>query len=88
MSTLVITPTNTATTDTGYLHNVGRAVRALLAALISVPHKAAPAPAPAKVRTADNEVSIYRLYRMAAQYDSVMPNLAQELRAIAARNGD
>lgn len=83
MSTLVITPTTTASADAGYLHNVGRAARALLAALISVPHKAAPKQA--KVRTADKDVSIYRLYSMAAQYDSVMPNLAQELRAIAAR---
>lgn len=88
MSTLVITPANTASAGAGYLHNVGRAARALLAALISVPQTPAPATAKEKVRTADQDVSIYRLYRMAAQYDSVMPNLAQELRVIAARNGD
>lgn len=86
MSTLTINHAATIA-DAGYLHNVGRAARALLAALLTVPHKAA-APVKAQVRTEKKEVSIYRLYRMAAQYDSVMPSLAQELRAIAARAAD
>lgn len=90
MSTLTITSATQATTAAGYLENVGRAARALLAAIVAVPHASKAAdvtPAAAEVRSAARrEASLYRLYTLAGQYDSVMPNLAQELRIIAGRD--
>jgi hypothetical protein len=66
--------------DAGYLQNVGRAARALLAAVFAVQPTA-------KAAAVDkhSQVSLTRLYRLARSYDSVMPNLAQEMRAIAKR---
>jgi len=81
MATLTIT-TQTAT-GSDYLHNLARAARALLAAVTAVPHRVA-----APAQTESRQVSILRLYRIAAQYDCVAPSLAQELRAIAARSDD
>lgn len=60
--------------STNYLANVAAAARDLLAAIFAV-----------KTAKTSGETSIGDLYRMAASYDSVMPNLAQELRAIALR---
>lgn len=91
MSTLTITTTAQAIDGAGYLRNIGRAVRALLAAFITVPHKPAVVQEKVEVRSAtrDNDnMSLYRLYALASPYDSVMPNLAQELRVIASRDVD
>jgi len=87
MSSLVIETSPNAVG--GYLTNVGNAVRSLLAALLAVK------PRQAKVVTAAIETrketvrakarNLAQLYRMANQYDSVMPNLAAELRSVASR---
>lgn len=77
MSTMTITsPAHVA--GSSYLENVGVAARNLLAALFAV----RPQTRPAKK---SDEVSLAELYRLAGSYDSVMPNLAQELRTIALR---
>ncbi|GIZ50029.1 hypothetical protein [Noviherbaspirillum aridicola] len=77
MSTMTIaSPAHVA--GSSYLENVGVAARNLLAAIFAVRPQA-----PVAEKT--DEVSIAKLYRMAASYDSVMPNLAQELRTIALR---
>ncbi|HEY8609044.1 MAG TPA: hypothetical protein VIM12_18160 [Noviherbaspirillum sp.] len=81
MSTMTITsPAHVA--GQGYLQNVAAAARALFAAIFAVRPQVRTV-AVAEVKT--DEVSIARLYRLAGSYDSVMPNLAQELRAIAMR---
>jgi hypothetical protein len=81
MATLTIATPNGATIGSGYAQNVGRAARALLAALFAVRPRAEK---PAKARRASDDISLYRLYGMSA-YDSVMPNLAQELTVLAGR---
>jgi len=90
MSTLTITAPAHVSDGASYMNNVGRAARALLVALLAVPHAAAvAAPAKAEARsTARDNVSLYRLYCLASPYDSVMPNLEQELRVIASRDID
>lgn len=93
MSTLAIQSTAQASNGTSYMQNVGRAARALLSALITVPHTAPAARATAQARpaaraAARDDLSLYRLYCLASPYDSVMPNLAQELRVIAGRDDD
>jgi hypothetical protein len=81
MATLTIATPTAGTVGSSYAQNVGRAARALLAALFTVTPRAAQ---PAKARQATDELSLMRLYRMSG-YDSVMPNLAQELDMIAKR---
>jgi hypothetical protein len=81
MATLAIASPTTGTVGTSYADNVGRAARALLAALLAVTPRAAQ---PAKACEAREGVSLLRLYRMSGT-DSVMPNLAQELDMIAKR---
>lgn len=81
MATLTIATPTGAIAGPSYAQNVGRAARALLAALFAVRPRAEQ---PAKARRASDDISLYRLYGMSA-YDSVMPNLAQELNAIACR---
>ena len=77
MSTMTInSPAHVA--GSSYLENVGTAARNLLAAIFAVRPQAR---APRKT----GEVNLGQLYRLAASYDSVMPNLAQELRTIALR---
>ena len=77
MATLTIaTPAGSS-----YVQNVGRAARALLAALFAVQPRVEKK---AKARHAHNEISLYRLYSMSGS-DSVMPNLAQELAVMASR---
>lgn len=89
MSTLTITTPAQAIDGAGYLRNIGRAVRGLLAALITVPHKPAVTQEQVEVRSAERaDVSLYRLYCLASPYDAVMPNLAQELRVMAGRDVD
>jgi len=80
MATMTIARPATVNTGSSYAHNVGRAARALLAALFAVSPKAEK-----KASTSNDDISLYRLYRMAGSRDSVMPNLVQELDAIAKR---
>lgn len=90
MSTMTIASPVQVTDGTSYMRNVGRAARALLVALIAIPHASTVA-APTKVETrkaARDDMSLYRLYCLASPYDSVMPNLAQELRVMANRDID
>ena len=81
MATLTIATPTAGSIGSSYAQNVGRAARALLAALFTVTPRAAQ---PAKAQQAREEVSLLRLYRMSGS-DSVMPNLAQELDMIAKR---
>ncbi|WP_151638023.1 hypothetical protein [Noviherbaspirillum aerium] len=81
MSTATFTSTQTA--GLSYTENLGRAARAFLQALLAVTPEAKPA---AAVQEKRDVASIAQLYRLARSYDSIQPNLAQELRAIAARN--
>lgn len=85
MSTATLT-SSASTNGLSYGQNVGRAARALLAALLAVSPRSPAAQASSKAVPENREASILHLYRLAASYDSVMPNLAQELRAIASRN--
>lgn len=90
MSTLTIDHSNQTNGLQAYATNVGEAGRSLLAALLAVkPAGSAPAAnnssaVVAKPATAHRKVSLVRLYRLAAQSDSVTPALADELRQIAA----
>ena len=81
MATLTIATPTAGTVGSSYAQNVGRAARALLAALFAPTPRAE---SQAKVRQASDEVSLLRLYRMSGT-DSVMPNLAHELEVIAGR---
>lgn len=90
MATLTINTSAQSSTGTTYVQNVARAARALFNALMT-PHPGATAAArpAAAVRTkaaARDEMSLYRLYCLASPYDSIMPNLAQELNAMACRD--
>jgi hypothetical protein len=81
MATLTIATPTGVTIGSSYAQNVGRAARALLAALFAVqPHTEKPV----KARKTSNDISLYRLYCMSSS-DSVMPNLAQELAIMASR---
>ena len=81
MATLTIATPTGATIGSNYAQNVGRAARALLAALLAVDARTE---TPAKARSTSDDISLYRLYSM-SRYDSVMPNLVQELTVMAAR---
>jgi hypothetical protein len=90
MATLTIT-SPPQVNGTSYAQNVGRAARALLDAILSFRSDTQEVAAPI-VRSAKEEraqahdnVSLFRLYTLAAPYDSVMPNLKQELDLIAGR---
>ena len=73
MSTLAIN--SSASLEDGYLKNVGRAARALLAALLAVP-----------LRRADSEARSRRqLQLLANSYEALTPNLSAELRFLASR---
>lgn len=82
MATLTIATPTAGSVGSSYAQNVGRAARALLAALFTVTPRAEQ---PAKARQAREDVSLLRLYRMSGT-DAVMPNLAQELDMIARRD--
>lgn len=77
MSTLTITSPVPATS--GYINNVSRAARALVHALFAV----APRASTAGSRVAARDLR--HLYGMADHCEATLPNLAQELRMIAAR---
>jgi hypothetical protein len=91
MSTLTIArPIPTSALHT-YVKNVGQAGRLLLATLLAIePHHSAHAAGTA-VKAVESGYkhqsagSLLRLYGVACQSDSVMPNLAAELRYIASR---
>ncbi|GAB3554167.1 hypothetical protein GCM10027343_41830 [Noviherbaspirillum agri] len=91
MATLTVQIPAHAGNGADYVHNIGSAVRALFAAILAVP-RSAPATTEVDalpVAKADREdLSLYRLYCLSSPYDSVMPNLAQELRMIAGRDQD
>ncbi|MGH8807799.1 MAG: hypothetical protein ACREX0_07975 [Noviherbaspirillum sp.] len=90
MSTFTIASPASTGNGLSYAENVGRAARGLLAALLAVKPQADVAAtasaAPAAKGKVRGDLSLYELYRLAGSYDSLMPNLAQELRAIASRN--
>lgn len=65
----------------GYLDNLGRAARALLAALFAVQPRSAASQNAERERA---ETASY-LSRMANQYEHVAPNLSAELRFMASR---
>lgn len=93
MASAVYTNHSRHDADNGYFTNLGRAFYSLIAALLAVPSAksaeltadmAAPAVA-AKVRKYEDELSLYRLYRLSSPYDSVSPALVDELRYLASR---
>ena len=89
MATLTMTSPVATSTGSSYTQNVGRAARALLAAILAFNSgAAAPAARPAQEtqRVQNEDLSLYNLYSLAAPYDIVMPNLAQELRVMASRD--
>lgn len=90
MSTLTINAATPAASGTDYLRNVGRAARALCVAILAVPRTKAPAESAAADAyvAPGHDLSLYRLYCLASPYDSVMPNLRQELNMIACRDAD
>ena len=77
MSTL--TAASPVQTTSGYLSNVGRAAHALVYALFAVTPRTATAESRVMAR------DLCHLYGIADHCDSTLPNLAQELRMIAAR---
>lgn len=95
MGTLTITsPAHVS--GTSYAQNVGRAARALLDAILTIRSRSAEvevAPpvvrSAAEIRTrARQNVSLYRLYSLSSPYDSIMPNLRQELEVMAGRDDE
>ena len=77
---------------TSYAQNVARAARGLLDAILAF-HTRSDEAAPPIVRSAQEarvkareNVSLYRLYALASPYDSMMPNLRQELEVMAGRD--
>jgi hypothetical protein len=91
MSTLTIARPASTNALQAYVKNVGQAGRLFLATLLAIePHRSAHAAGTAvkAVETRDKHQSVgslLRLYGLASQSDSVMPNLAVELRYIASR---
>lgn len=75
-----------------YAKNVGTAARDFVAALLAIKpadESNAPLPDAGQGAPASDELSLYRLYRLASRsdsFDAVSPELANELRLIAARN--
>jgi len=68
----------------GYVANVSQALRTLASAIVSfIPEKSADAVS--SVAQSREYKSMYELYRMAGRYETLSPNLANELRAIACR---
>jgi hypothetical protein len=75
-----------------YAKNVGAAARGFVAALLAIKPETDAATTPPtdvnKGAPASDELSLYRLYRLASRsssYDVVSPELVNELRLIAAR---
>lgn len=89
MSTVITAPAH-STSGVSYIQNVKRAVHALLTALLAITPTVQETPKNSTTaacgRRTKDEISLRRLYRLAASSESVMPNLAQELNVIAGRN--
>ncbi|HEY0845526.1 MAG TPA: hypothetical protein VGE12_09165 [Noviherbaspirillum sp.] len=92
MGTLTIT-SPAHVNGTSYAQNVGRAARALLDAILAFRTAATEETTKPVVRSAQEvrakareNVSLYRLYTLSAPYDSIMPNLRQELEVMAGRD--
>lgn len=83
MSTLTVS--SPAHVGSSYAQNVGRAARALLDAILSFRSQSAEAKPAVRAKARDT-VSLYRLYALSSPYDSLMPNLRQELQAMACRD--
>jgi hypothetical protein len=70
-----------------YADNLGRAARGFLQALLAVQPSVVPAGRrKAAVLTRGRTADIRKLYRLAADFDTVSPSLAAELRHIAGRD--
>lgn len=82
MSTLTAASPSQAGNGISYFENVSSAARALFSALFAVTSRAAVVERTEHVSSRD----LFRLYKLAGQSDSVMPNLTQELQAIAKRS--
>lgn len=87
MSTATITVPGQVGGVRAYAVNVGLATRSLLAALLAVkPQPVAAAAANAEaVSVRSKEKNMASVFRLANEYDAVMPNLASELRLVASR---
>lgn len=89
MATLTIASPVQTDSALNYVQNVTQAGRALLAAIFVARPRAAELdvvrPASTVRGDAQADWSLYRLYCLSSPYDSVMPNLAHELRGIASR---
>jgi hypothetical protein len=88
MSTITVNLSDRAHVANTYASNVGSAARAFLAALLAVkPHQSAEVAAVRKkVASARTKTpGMLALYRMANQYDSVMPNFYSEMCFLASR---
>ncbi|HVK96052.1 MAG TPA: hypothetical protein VM571_15150 [Noviherbaspirillum sp.] len=89
MSTAITAPAHSSS-GLSYTQNVKRAAYALLSALLAITPTARETPNNSTVaacgKRKKDEISLRRLYRLAASSESVMPNLAQELNLIARRN--
>lgn len=92
MGTLTITSPAHAN-GTSYAHNVGRAALNLLNAILDFRFSSAEETSKPIVRSAQEvrakareNASLYRLYTLSAPYDSIMPNLRQELEVMAGRD--
>lgn len=71
-----------------YVSNVSITARAFVKALFAINVRAQPAAAttePVPVSALSRAKNLMELYRMANHYESTMPNMASELRCIAAR---
>jgi hypothetical protein len=88
MATLTMNSPATMNAGSSYAQNVGRAARALLAAVLAFNSTTVPAATQSiqqPHRSQSDDLALYQLYSLAAPYD-VMPNLAQELRVMASRD--
>ncbi|MGV3654945.1 MAG: hypothetical protein ACO1N5_12080 [Noviherbaspirillum sp.] len=83
MSSFALSPTSESVGVRAYVANVAQAARSLVAALTSYSRK----PSANRTTAAQRRraKSIFQLYQMAGQFDSISPSMASELRHIAAR---
>ena len=81
MSSIALSSASEPVGVRAYLANVAQAVRSLFVALASY----SPAYKTASAADRRRAKSIFQLYQMAGQFDSISPSMASELRHIAAR---
>jgi hypothetical protein len=82
MSTLALSQVSAVRS---YASNVGQAGRSLVAALLGMGGDVSVADNHVAGDQASQTLSLLRLYSLASPYDSVMPELAQELRYMSSR---